>query len=250
MQDRQQLRVLLLVAAPWTVTAWAGARAALTRTVLGPRGTELGEGLADVATTRARLVGAFETERARIERDLHDGAQQRLVALGVSLGLARLDVADGSAPAARLDDAREQLGLALGELRDLVRGLDPRMLTDHGLAAAVTDRTRRCPVPVRADLQLPDRLPPQVATTVYFVLTEALTNIARHSGARSASVSGRTHADQVILEIRDDGRGGADPATGSGLDGLAERVELAGGRFRLSSPAGGPTLLRVELPCG
>ncbi|OSY40337.1 signal transduction histidine kinase [Pseudonocardia autotrophica] len=242
--------VLLLVAAPWTITAWAGARAALTRTVLGPRGTELGAGLADVATTRARLVGAFETERARIERDLHDGAQQRLVAVGVSLGLARLDVDDNSAPAARLDDAREQLGLALGELRDLIRGLDPRMLADHGLAAAVTEQARRCPVPVEADLRLPDRLPPEIASTAYFVLTEALTNIARHSGAGAASVSGRSHADQVILEIRDDGRGGADPAAGSGLDGLAERVALAGGRFRLSSPAGGPTLLRVELPCG
>ena len=240
--------VLLLAAAPWTITSWAGARAALTRTVLGPRGVELGPGIADVGTRR--LIGAFESERSRIERDLHDGAQQRLVALGVSLGLARLDAPDGSALADRLDDARDQLGVALAELRDLVRGLDPRTLADHGLAAAVEDQAARCPVPVEVDVSLPDRLPPQVATTAYFVLTEALTNTGRHSGARTASVTGRRHADQVILEVRDDGRGGADPAAGSGLAGLAERVALAGGRLRMSSPPGGPTLLRVELPCG
>ncbi|OLM17845.1 MULTISPECIES: sensor histidine kinase [unclassified Pseudonocardia] len=239
--------VLLLLAAPWTVTAWAGARAALTRTVLGPRGAELGPGIADVATRR--LIGAFETERARIERDLHDGAQQRLVALGVTLGLARLDAADGSPAAARLDDARDQLGLALAELRDLVRGLDPRTLADDGLAAAVEDHAARCPVPTEVDLRPAGLLPPRVATTAYFVLVEALTNTARHSGARSATVTGRRHADQLVLEVRDDGRGGADPGSGSGLTGLAERVALAGGRVRLSSPPGGPTLLRVELPC-
>ncbi|ALE74053.1 histidine kinase [Pseudonocardia sp. EC080610-09] len=239
--------VLLLLAAPWTVTAWAGARAALTRTVLGPRGAELGPGIADVATRR--LIGAFETERARIERDLHDGAQQRLVALGVTLGLARLDATDGSPAAARLDDARDQLGLALAELRDLVRGLDPRTLADDGLAAAVEDHAARCPVPTEVDLRPAGLLPPRVATTAYFVLVEALTNTARHSGARSATVTGRRHADQLVLEVRDDGRGGADPGSGSGLTGLAERVALAGGRVRLSSPPGGPTLLRVELPC-
>ncbi|ANY05062.1 sensor histidine kinase [Pseudonocardia sp. HH130630-07] len=238
--------VVLLAAAPWTVTAWAGARAALTRTVLGPRGTELAHGLTDVQSRR--LVSAFESERSRIERDLHDGAQQRLVALGVTLGLIRMDLGDDPA-ATRLDEARDQLGVALTELRDLVRGLDPSMLADHGLAAAVADQAARCPVPVEVDLQLPDRLPPQVATTAYFVLTEALTNTVRHSGAGAASVTGRHHADQVVLEVRDDGRGGADPAGGSGLAGLAERVALAGGRVRLSSPVGGPTLLRVELPC-
>ncbi|ALE81475.1 histidine kinase [Pseudonocardia sp. AL041005-10] len=242
------LGVLLLAATPWTVTAWAGARATLTRTVLGPRGTELGPDLSDVATRR--LLGAFATERARIERDLHDGAQQRLVALGVTLGLARLDAVDGSACAARLDTARGELGLALTELRDLVRGLAPATLADNGLAVAVADHARRCPVPVEVDLHLPVELPPAVAGTAYFVLTEALTNIARHSGATTASIGGGRHADQLVLEVRDDGRGGADPAGGTGLSGLAERVALAGGRLRLSSPEGGPTLLRVELPCG
>ena len=241
--------VLLLATAPWTVTAWAGARAAFTRTVLAPRDDELGADIADVRGSRERLVGAFERERARIERDLHDGAQQRLVALGVTLGTARLDAPDGSALATRLDDARDQLGTALSELRDLVRGLDPRMLADHGLAAAVEERAERSTVPVAVDLRLPPRLPPHVATAAYFVLTEAMTNVARHSGATSASVTGRQHADQLVLEIRDGGRGGADPAAGSGLAGLAERVALVDGRLRLSSPDGGPTLLRVEIPC-
>ncbi|MEQ3552300.1 sensor domain-containing protein [Pseudonocardia nematodicida] len=241
--------VLVLAAGPWTVAAWAGARATLTRTVLGPRGAELGAGLADVAAIRERLLGAFETERARIERDLHDGAQQRLVALGVSLGLARLDAGEDTALAARLDDARDQVSAALTELRDLVRGLDPRMLADHGLAAAVDDQARRCPIPVTVDLRLPERLPPHVASAAYFVLTEALTNVSRHSAATTATVSGRWHADQVVLDVRDDGRGGADPAAGSGLAGLAERVALVDGRLRLSSPDGGPTLVHVEIPC-
>lgn len=152
------LGALLLVATPWTVTAWAGARATLTRTVLGPRGAELGPGLADVSTRR--LLGAFTTERARIERDLHDGAQQRLVALGVTLGLARLDAADDSMCAARLDTARTELTLALAELRDLVRGLDPATLADGGLPAAIEERARRSPVPVDVDLAIPEDLPP------------------------------------------------------------------------------------------
>ncbi|MFP5020514.1 sensor histidine kinase [Pseudonocardia phyllosphaerae] len=240
------LGVLLLGAAPWTVTAWAGARATLTRTVLGPRDGELGAEITEVR----RLVSAFESERSRIERDLHDGAQQRLVALGMTLGLARLDVPDDSPAAARVDDARDQLGVTLAELRDLVRGLDPAQLADHGLAAAVAERARRCPLPVQVDLPLPERLPPRVATTAYFVIGEALTNAVRHSGATVVAVRGRVHAGQVVLEVGDDGHGGADADAGTGLAGLAERVAVAGGRMRLSSPAGGPTLLRVELPCG
>ncbi|WP_240519522.1 sensor histidine kinase [Amycolatopsis antarctica] len=199
--------------------------------------------------SRARLVTAFEAERVRIERDLHDGAQQRLVSLRMALGLARLDAPDGTALAVRLDDAQDQLATALAELRDLVRGLTPRTLTDNGLVAALEDSAARSPVPVTVDLRLPRHLPPQVESAAYFVFTEAMANIARHSGASAARLYSRHHCDLLVLEVSDNGTGGADPAGGSGLTGLADRVDVVDGRLRLSSPRGGPTLVRVEIPC-
>ncbi|NUT33767.1 MAG: sensor histidine kinase [Hamadaea sp.] len=240
--------MLLLLPAPWTVTGWAGARAALTRAILAPRDDELGERLAQVTRSRARLVDAFELERRRIERDLHDGAQQRLVSLSVQLGLARLDAAPGSAVAAQLEAAQEQVGLTLAELRDLIRGVHPQVLTDHGLAAALQEIADRCPVPVTVEARIP-RLPTAIEVTAYFVVAEALTNVAKHAQARSASVRARLHPDLLVLEIRDDGHGDADPGRGSGLTGLADRVAVLDGRVRLSSPPGGPTLLHVEIPC-
>ncbi|RZT86279.1 signal transduction histidine kinase [Pseudonocardia sediminis] len=260
--------VVLLLAAPYTVTAWAGARATLARTVLGPRDAELGAELTDVAASRRRLVDAFEAERARIERDLHDGAQQRLVSVSMALGLARLDADDGSPVAHRLDDARTELTAALAELRDLVRGLNPQVLKDNGLVAALEDSAGRSPVPTTVDVSLPRRLPPHVEVTAYFVATEAMTNVARHSGATAARLHGRHQADTLLLEISDNGVGGATPGGraldsrapgsgepggrepgGTGLAGLAERLTAADGRLRLSSPPGGPTLLRAEIPC-
>jgi signal transduction histidine kinase len=241
--------VLLLPVAAYPVTAWAAARAALTRSVLAPRDHELGRQLREVARSRARLVDAFELERRRIEQDLHDGAQQRLVALSMSLGLAALDLPPGSSAAVRVAEAQEHAKQALAELRELIRGVHPRVLTDRGLEAAVRDAAGRSPIPVDVDIILPHRLPFVVEMTAYYAACEAMTNLAKHSGAKRAAVRGRLLEDLLVLEARDDGVGGADPATGGGLSGLADRIAVAGGRLRLSSPTGGPTLLRVELPC-
>lgn len=240
--------VVTLAAGPYLVTAWAGAHAALTRIFLAPRDDEIGVDLTDVSKSRERLLDAFESERARIERDLHDGAQQRLVTLGMNLGLARLDANDPELDA-RLSDAQGQLTVALAELRDLVRGLNPQVLADNGLAAAVADVASRSSIDTEIDIRLPERVPRRVETTAYFVVTEALTNVSRHSGATRARVHGRIHADILVLEISDDGVGGADPRVGTGLTGLADRLDVVAGQLKLSSPAGGPTTLRVEIPC-
>ncbi|MEI5519652.1 sensor domain-containing protein [Streptomyces brasiliscabiei] len=254
----------LLAAAPYTVTAWAGARAALTRLMLAPRDSELGRELTDVRASRARLVDAFDAERRRIERDLHDGAQQRLVSLNVLLGLARLDTEPHSPLAAQLARAQEQLTLAVDELRELSRGVHPKALTDHGLTAAVENLAARSVLPTTVDIRLPEsRMPLSIETTAYFVIAEALTNAVKHSHADHAEVHGRLHTDTLTLTVMDNGVGGAHPPTttrteaaadtaarsGTGLIGLADRVAAADGRLRLSSPPGGPTTLHVELPC-
>jgi signal transduction histidine kinase len=240
------LGVIILLPAPWTITAWAGARAALARAILAPRDDELGEQLGEVTRSRARLVDAFELERRRIERDLHDGAQQRLVSLSVGLGLTRLDAEPGSAVEKGLRHAQEQIELTLAELRSLIRGVHPQVLTDHGLAAAVEELASTVPVKVTVDIKVP-RLPAE--DTAYFVVSEALANVVKHSRASRVSVWGRLHTDLLVLEIRDDGAGGADPSRGTGLAGLADRLAVVDGRLRLSSPPGGPTLLHVEIPC-
>ncbi|KDN82195.1 histidine kinase [Kitasatospora cheerisanensis KCTC 2395] len=240
---------LVLLASPYTVTSWAGARAALVRVLLAPRDQELGAALREVRASRSRLIDAFDAERVRIERDLHDGAQQHLISLGMTLGLLELDLPEGSPLRADLARAQRQLGSAHEELRSLIRGLNPPVLADHGLAAAVREQASRFPLPVAVDLDLPARLPRQLELHLYYLIAEALTNIARHSGARTAAVHGRQRADLFVLEITDDGRGGADPARGSGLTGLADRLTAVEGRLRVSSPPGGPTLLHVEVPC-
>ncbi|MFE1783354.1 sensor histidine kinase [Streptomyces sp. NPDC059506] len=241
--------LFLLPAAPYTVTAWAGARAALTRSALAPRDGEPGAELTEVRASRARLVDAFDAERRRIERDLHDGAQQRLVSVSVMLGMALLDTDPGSPAGRQLAAARGEVALAVDELRELARGVHPKALTDHGLAAAVDNLTARSAVPVTVDVRLPYRLPAAVESTAYFVVAEALANVTRHSRASRAEVGARLETDLLVLTVGDDGAGGADPAGGTGLVGLADRVAAADGRLRLSSPAGGPTLLHVEIPC-
>jgi signal transduction histidine kinase len=241
--------LVLLPFAAYPITVWAGARAALTRAILAPRDAELGEQVVELSRSRARLVDAFEGERRRIERDLHDGAQQRLVALAMSLGLAQLELPPGSPAARHLADAYDQAERAHAELRELIRGVHPQTLTDRGLPASIAELADRSPVPVSVDVALPRRLPEPVEVTAHFIASEALANIAKHSQARRAKVFGRLIVDRLVLEVRDDGTGGADPAAGTGLVGLADRVAVAGGRLLLSSPPGGPTLIRAEIPC-
>jgi signal transduction histidine kinase len=237
--------VVLLVALAYPITAWAGARAAMSRAILAPADARIGA----LVQSRARLVDAFEIERRRIERDLHDGAQQRLVALTMSLGLARLDLPAGSPAAYQVDRAQEQAQQALAELRELIRGIHPYVLTDRGLTAAVVDLTSRSVIPVEVDFALVERLPPALEVAAYYAACEALANVAKHSRAGHAWVRGWVDGGLFVLEVRDDGVGGADPGTGSGLLGLADRISILDGRLLISTPAGGPTVLRVEIPC-
>ncbi|MFJ7421013.1 sensor histidine kinase [Streptomyces uncialis] len=241
------LGALLTAAGLHVLAALAGPRAALTRTLLGPRGGA-DRAIRELSRSRVRLVDAFDAERRRIERDLHDGAQQRLVALTMTLGLARLDAPPGPL-ADTLARAHSEATAVLTELRELIHGIHPQLLTDLGLEAAVQDAADRSPVPVDVTADLPGRLPAAVESAAWFVVREALTNTARHSGADRARVTARYAGRSLVLEIGDDGRGGADPAAGSGLTGLGDRVSVLDGTLSLSSPPGGPTLLRVEIPC-
>ncbi|GAA4232922.1 sensor histidine kinase [Actinomadura meridiana] len=239
--------VASLVAA-YLMTAVAAARAALTRLLLvASREPELAERVDELTRSRARLVDAFEAERRRIERDLHDGAQQRLVALTMTLGLA------GAAAGREVGDlvakAHAEAKRALDELRELIHGIHPQLLTDRGLPAAVDELAGRSPVLVTADLDLPGRLPEPVESALYFAVSEALANVAKHSAASSARVTARLDGDRVTVEIGDDGIGGAAVARGTGLAGLIDRISVVGGTLDLSSPPGGPTLVRLEVPC-
>ncbi|MFI6229257.1 sensor histidine kinase [Micromonospora echinospora] len=205
--------------------------------------------LREVARSRARLVDAYETERRRIERDVHDGAQPRLTSLTVQLGLARLDVPADSPAAGPLAVAHEQAKDLMVTLRQIVQGIRPQNLAELGLAGAARELAGEATIPVvvRADLTRP--VPELVETTAYFVLSESLNNVARHAEATRAEVRLSQTEQHLVLEVEDDGRGGADPARGSGLTGLADRVAAVDGRLLLASPTGGPTLVRVELPC-
>ncbi|MGV9346286.1 sensor histidine kinase [Streptomyces spiralis] len=242
------LGLLLMALCAYVLGVAAGARAELTRLLIASPEGELSAKVVELARSRVRLVDAFEAERRRIERDLHDGAQQRLVALTMALGLARLDAPAGPL-ADQLTKAHEEAGKALAELRELIHGIHPKVLTDYGLQAAVADAADRCVVPVDIDLELPGRPAQAVESAAYFVVCEALANVAKHSGAERARVSGGHRDGLLFLEVRDDGCGGADASAGSGLTGLADRVSVLDGRLALTSPPGGPTLLRVEFPC-
>ena len=211
---------------------------------------ELRARLAELQASRARLVEATDTERRRIERDLHDGTQQRLVSIAMALGLAESKLAaDRPAVEPVLREARDALTAALAELRELTQGIRPAILVERGLAAALDDLSRRSALPVRLEVAIEGRLPEQVESAAYFVASEALTNAAKHSHATQVRlVAGRT-GDVLVLEIGDDGIGGATTGGGSGLRGLADRVEALGGRLTLSSPPGRGTTLRVEIPC-
>lgn len=201
--------------------------------------------------TRSAAVAAADEERRRIERDLHDGAQQRLVALGVELGAARRAAAQDPAVAvAALEAAHGEVKEVLAELRDLVRGVHPAVLTDRGLDAALSALAARSPVPVVVDVDVPDgSVGPQTQAAAYFVVAEALTNVAKHAAATRAGVCVDVRGERLHLEVSDDGAGAAQPAPGGGLDGLRRRVEALDGTFTLTSPAGAGTVLTVEVPC-
>ena len=220
---------------------------AAARTLLGERdGVELHE----VAQSRARLVDAFEAERRRIERDLHDGAQHRLTSLTLQLGMARLDVPDDSPAAMPLTQAHDEAKELMVVLRELIHGIRPQALTDLGLPAALRELAARSPLPVTITVADGVTRPAgQVEGTAFFVASEALANVVKHAGASRADVLLAQAGDVLMLEVRDDGRGGADPTAGTGLTGLADRVAAVNGRVLLASPVGGPTLVRVELPC-
>ncbi|WP_304455232.1 sensor domain-containing protein [Nocardiopsis sp. YSL2] len=222
--------------------------------LVGPPREELRAELSEVTESRSRLVNAFEYERSRIERDLHDGAQQRLVALSMDLGLARLDLEESSEAHGHVAAAQAKVNELIEELRHLVRGIHPRVLTDRGLPAALAELADHCPVPTRVDTEVPGRLPAHVEGTAYFVVAEALTNVYKHTEANAATVHASTvrgeEGETLQVEVTDFGSGGADPAKGSGLTGLKDRVAVMGGTMELSSPEGGPTRIRVELPCG
>ncbi|MGW0782447.1 sensor histidine kinase [Streptomyces sp. NPDC002913] len=227
---------------------WAAvARAALTRALLSADTGGVDARIQELGRSRMRLVDAFEAERRRIERDLHDGAQQRLVALSMTLGLARLE-SPAEPLGGLLAKAHEEAGEALVEIRELIRGIHPQVLTDRGLAAAVEDIADRSALPVDVELDLPERLPQPVETAVYFAVCEALANAAKHSGASRARVTGRVDGARLTVEVRDDGDGGAATAGGTGLQGVADRLSVLDGRLLLSSPPGGPTVLRLDVP--
>ncbi|MFE7275998.1 histidine kinase [Streptomyces sp. NPDC057623] len=205
----------------------------------------------DLTESRAGAVDAADAERRRIERDLHDGAQQRLVSMALHLGLAKATLVD-LPPEARevIDTAHREAKEAIEELSSLVRGLHPAVLDELGLDAALSGLAARAPLPVRLRVDLPQRLAPAVEAVAYFVVSEALTNVAKHAReATRADVTVTLLGEILRVVIADDGLGGADPVRGSGLTGLAQRVRSVDGTLRMSSPVGGPTMMSVELPC-
>jgi signal transduction histidine kinase len=239
--------LVLLVVTPWVGAALAKAEAALARVFLAPGA---GERVAELEQSRAAVVGMQEEERRQLERDLHDGVQARLVALSLDLGMARDKLAGGDAEAARglLDEAHEEAKTTLAELRELVRGVHPAILADRGLDAALSALAARSPVPVTVEAAV-GRLPAAVESAAYFVVAEALANVAKHSGASRCDVRARALDGKLVVEVSDDGRGGATVGAGSGLLGLEDRVRALDGTLRVASPAGGPTILVAELPC-
>jgi signal transduction histidine kinase len=246
--------LLLLLLSPALATALARADLAMARTFLGPTQREeraaLTRRMSGLAASRAATVEAADAERRRIERDLHDGAQQRLVSLAMNLGIARAMLKDVPEPAREvIARSHEEAKLALTELRDFVRGLHPAVLDELGLDAALSGLAGRTPIPVDVRVDLPERPAPALESVAYFVVSEALTNVVKHSGASRAEVALARRDGRIVLTVVDDGRGGASMADGSGLAGLSRRVASVDGILSLSSPTGGPTRLTVELPC-
>ncbi|WP_081913777.1 sensor histidine kinase [Glycomyces sp. NRRL B-16210] len=243
--------IVVFIAAPWITRGLAWLDAQMARHLLGTsRAEALALRVTDLAASRNSTVDAADAERRRIERDLHDGAQQRLTSLAMNLGIARATIDDMPEAGSRaLEEAHEEAKQVLTDLRDLVRGLHPAVLEDRGLDAALSAVAARSPIPVRLRVDMDRRAAQDVEAVAYFVVSEALTNAARHSGAENATVDITFNGDLLRLRITDDGRGGADPEGGTGLRGLDDRVRSVDGAFHLTSPLGGPTTIEAELPC-
>jgi signal transduction histidine kinase len=212
--------------------------------------SQLRANVEELRGSRARVLEAGQRERRRLERDLHDGAQQRLVALSLNLGVLQHRLNADAEAKALLANARSEIAVSLAELRDLAQGLHPAVVTNHGLAVAVESLVARAPVPVQLDVDLGGRLDEQVEVAAYYVVCESVANIGKHARATSATVTVGRRDCQVVVEVVDDGIGGADTERGTGLLGLADRVEALGGRLRVWTPVGGGTRVRAELPCG
>ena len=255
------LAVAMLLAAPWVAGAVARADEVAGRALLGPsRGEELAVRVESLARSRAEIVAATDAERRRIERDLHDGAQRRLVSLAMHLGMARAGLADAPEPVRQvIEQAHDEATEALAELRQLVRGLHPAVLDDRGLDAALSGIAANAPLPVRLRVDVAARCSPSIEAVAYFVVSEALTNVAKHADAGHAEVTVERTGDRLRIVVSDDGRGGATldgraaaaaNGGGTGLRGLAQRAAAVDGTFDVQSPPGGPTVITVELPCG
>ena len=246
------MAAIFFVPAAMLINLTAQAHLIYARKLLGPPADEaLAERVEELTESRSAVMRAAHLERRRIERDLHDGAQQRLVALAMDLGLARDRLERDPEGAKELvEHSHEESKKVLAELRELVRGIHPAVLSDRGLDAAISAVAGRSPVPVTVDVDLPGRLPDEVEGTAYFLVVEALANISKHSEATEALVSIRREGPWLAIDITDNGRGGANPLAGTGLRGLQDRVAALEGRFELVSPPTGGTTLSVEIPCG
>ena len=247
--------IVLWPVLPWITRGLSTVDRALASSLLAP--ADLTQRVKELEQDRGTVVDTAAADLRRIERDLHDGAQARLVALAMDLGLAKEKLSEDPEAAAKMvDDAHGEVKLVLQELRDLARGIHPAVLTDRGLDAALSSVATRCTVPggVRVNADLPggsdreSRPDSAVEGIAYFTVSELLTNISKHAGARTATVDAWRSADHLMLQVRDDGKGGATEEPGGGLAGLAERIRAVDGVFVVDSPVGGPTVVTVELP--
>jgi signal transduction histidine kinase len=240
----------ILIAVPPAARSFAGTDISFARSLLGPTAYErLTQRVETLARSRADVIEATDAERRRIERDLHDGTQQRLTSLAMNLGMAREAITEPSPARDALVAAHDEVLVALTELRYFVRGLHPAVLDARGLDAALSGIAARAPIPVQVSVRVEPRCPAAVEAIAYFIVSEALTNVAKHASASSASIIVTRAGSTLRIKVSDDGRGGAGVKFGGGLAGLEQRVAAVDGKIALHSPAGGPTIVKVELPC-